>query len=137
MGLDPKLLGANVRDKLSPEDRKSLGIQSNAEITAKQDVAFEHELHKGFLSWLRVHERGPIPYIYSRTDRKSTIQEGWPDVTVLFHGRACCIEFKVYGNHCSEEQRQVAAALTATGTPYRVCYSVLAAITFTREHLGL
>jgi hypothetical protein len=113
------------------------------------DIKAERDLHDKFEAWLRVHQNGPIPFVHSRMDRKSTIREGWPDFTVMFNGAAacrgpeqsphscCCIEFKMLGKSLSTEQEKCCDELALAGIPVRTCFSVVEAIEFCREKLGL
>lgn len=97
----------------------------------------ERELHDQFIAYLRSHSRGPIPFVHSRMDRRSTIREGHPDVSVFFAGRCVFIEFKMPGKKLSAEQVKCCNELTLAGCPVATCYSLLEAIEFTREKLGL
>lgn len=102
----------------------------------------ERELHDQFIAWLRVHDKGPIPFIHSRMDRKSTIRSGWPDFSVFYAFNhkphcSCFVEFKMPGGAISDDQNECFNELMKAGLPVRVCYSLLEAIEFTREKLGL
>lgn len=104
----------------------------------------ERALHDQFERWLRVHEKGPIPYVHSRMDRKSTIRKGWPDFTILRGALpynhslgSCCVEFKMPGEALTDAQVEVHIELKAASVPVKTCYSVVEAIEFTREILGL
>lgn len=103
----------------------------------------ERALHDQFERWLRVHEKGPIPYVHSRMDRKSTIREGWPDFSVFWGindvglNNCCFIEFKMAGKEPTVSQVDCIDELTDAGLPVKVCYSIVEAIEFVREKLGL
>lgn len=105
--------------------------KENTETSVPKD---ERELHETFLAWCRINN---LPVIHSRMDRKPTIRESWPDMTVLWKGQACCIEFKIPGNSLTPGQRAVIEELLAALVPVKVCYSVLEAIQFTKEKLKL
>ena len=75
--------------------------------------------------------------IVSRTDQKPTIRRGHPDLTVLYNGRACCIELKAKGGKLSEHQRECIDDLVTAGVPTLTCYSFEGAITFAVHILQL
>jgi hypothetical protein len=79
------------------------------------------DIHVPFLAWL--HELR-IPFVYHRPDRKSGIQTGWPDFTVLYEGRVALIEAKTAAGRLSEVQESVHAFLRGSGNPVEVCRSV-------------
>lgn len=97
----------------------------------------ERDLHDQLERWLRVHEKGPIPFIHSRFDRKSTIACGWPDFTVMFDGKGACVEFKVEGNKLTVEQEKIHGELWRANVPVMTCYDFLSAREFLKERLGL
>ena len=75
--------------------------------------------------------------IVSRTDQKPTIRRGHPDLTVLYNGKACCIELKAKGGRLSEHQRECIDDLVRSGVPTLTCYSFDGAITFAVHILSL
>ena len=75
--------------------------------------------------------------LVSRTDQKPTIRRGHPDLTVLYNGRACCIELKAKGGRLSEHQRECIDDLVTAGVPTLTCYSFEGAITFAVHILSL
>ena len=75
--------------------------------------------------------------IVSRTDQKPTIRRGHPDLTVLYNGKACCIELKAKGGRLSEHQRECIDDLVTAGVPTLTCYSFDGAITFAVHILSL
>ena len=91
------------------------------ETESKAEAKAEKEMHEQFTSWLRVKA---LPFVHSRMDRKSTIQEGWPDFTVILpDGRVMCIEFKMPGKALDSEQVKRFAELAQVKCPALVCYS--------------
>ena len=52
----------------------------------------EIEQHKIFLNWCKLNG---IPRVYSRPDRRPTIEVGWPDFSVFYNGITLFFEFKV------------------------------------------
>lgn len=97
----------------------------------------ERELHDQLERWLRVHEKGPIPYVHSRMDRKPTIRPAWPDFSVFFNERACCVEFKVGDNKLTVDQEKLHGELWRANVPVKTCYTFLEAREFLKERLGL
>ena len=75
--------------------------------------------------------------LVSRTDQKPTIRRGHPDLTVLYNGRACCIELKAKGGRLSEHQRECIDDLERAGVQTVVSYSFEGAITFAVHILQL
>jgi VRR-NUC domain len=75
--------------------------------------------------------------IVSRTDQKPTIRRGHPDLTVMYNGKACCIELKAKGGRLSEHQRECIDDLVSAGVPTLTCYSFDGAITFAIHILSL
>ena len=75
--------------------------------------------------------------LVSRTDQKPTIRRGHPDLTVLYNGKACCIELKAKGGRLSEHQRECIDDLVRSGVPTLTCYSFDGAITFAVHILSL
>ena len=71
------------------------------------------DLHQPFIAYL---QRWAIPYIYHRPDRRSGINRGHPDFTVLWQGKAFLIEFKVPGGKLSPDQLQRQEFLSRSGT---------------------
>jgi len=109
----------------------------NAEMVDDKPCEAEREMHDQFERWLRVHEKGPIPYVHSAMNRKSTVREGLPDFVVMFQERCCLVEFKMPGNKPTDIQMEVITEFSRAGVSTRVCWSVTEAIEFTREKLGL
>lgn len=99
----------------------------------------EKAIAKDFLAWLAHHE-DRLYWIVARSDRKSTIRAGHPDVTVfgLRDGRftALLIELKTATGKVSEDQRMVHAWLERIAAPVIVCRSAMEAISQTKEFFG-
>jgi hypothetical protein len=125
----------HILERMNPEDRP-LGIAgfTKSEMKDLMEKKNEKAMHDLFSQWLRLNG---IPYIHARMDKKSTIQKGWPDFTMLYQGRALCVEFKAMGGAPSEEQESVIQSLTKTGTTVLVCWLVSAAILETREFFNI
>ena len=75
--------------------------------------------------------------LVSRTDKQPTIRRGHPDLTVLYNGKACCIELKAKNGRLSEHQRECIDDLVRSGVPTLTCYSFEGAITFAVHILSL
>ena len=75
--------------------------------------------------------------IVSRTDKQPTIRRGHPDLTVLYNGRACCIELKASGGRLSDHQRECIADLQRAGVQTVVSYSFRESIEFASNVLAL
>lgn len=95
--------------------------------TEKWAKGEERKLSAAFCAFLTT--KG-IPHIVSRTDRKSCIAIGWPDVTALWQGRVACVELKCEGNKPSYDQEICITGLRATGTPVLVTYNLKEACDF-------
>src|SRR5690348_16200205 len=80
----------------------------------------ESQIHNQFVAWLRKHE---IPYLRHRMDRKSGIQTGWPDFTVLWMSRVVCIEIKTSKGRVSNQQHRVIDFIRRTGNRVEICRS--------------
>ena len=132
MGIDSANIPPAMRRYLPPADHLSIAAAQKRH--AALDAKLERELHEEFGIWLDQHARRmPVPFVHSRMDKASTIQQGWPDFTVLWGGRACCVEFKLDGNNLSEAQTKCIVALNAAGVPVFVAYDVPSAINFVKR----
>jgi hypothetical protein len=63
------------------------------------------DIHVPFKAWL---DAGQIPYIYHRHDRKSGIQTGHPDFTILWMRRQIMIECKGQGRPSPKQLERIA-----------------------------
>ena len=116
---------------MNPSDRKSLGKAglTASEAQKKWQRGEERKIHDTVIQWLRLRK---IPFIHARMDKPSTIGVGWPDVTVIYRGRALCLELKAPGGRLSEEQTDTLQTLEANGTPCKVAYSDAEALSWLR-----
>jgi hypothetical protein len=85
-------------------------------------------------------ERRGCHCIHSRTDERSTIGTGYPDIHVMFTAddgitRACAVEFKKAGGKPSPAQLEVLADMKRKRIPVTVAWTLKDAILFAREHL--
>lgn len=125
MGLKPIELPDALVRAIAKGDRKVLGLVTSEEALCAQELRQEREMHKLFANWLRLHG---VPFIHARMDKKSTIRRGWPDFTLLWGGRALCLEFKLPGEGLDPDQIEVHRELTLNGTPVQTVHSVAEAI---------
>lgn len=100
---------------IAKEDRAPLGKAGETieEATARASVKLEREMHDQFAAWLTLRN---IPFIHALTHRKSTIKVGWPDFTLIYHGRTMCVEFKMPDGRLSQEQRNCMNHILSTKT---------------------
>lgn len=129
-----RALNPSVYGGVQPSDAPDGAQGANRGIVVDEVTISEKAMHEQFLAWLRVHDP-PLPYVHSRTDRKSTIQVGWPDVTVFYGGRAIGVEFKLPGQKLTADQEKVHAELRAVNVPVKTCFTVIEAIEFAKECL--
>jgi hypothetical protein len=79
------------------------------------------DIHVPFKAWL--NERR-IPYVYHRTDRKSGIQEGHPDFTILWMRRQIMIECKTTAGKLSPKQLERIDFLRRSGNVVEIARSL-------------
>jgi hypothetical protein len=113
MGTDPNSLTEQQWDLASPADQKKFkrGRTYKTEAMLKCATAIERKIHDQFIGFLRRHE---IPYVHSSTVKKSSIQAGHPDFTIL-KPPWFFIEFKVKPNGLTADQKTRIAELEAAG----------------------
>lgn len=132
--ISSKLLPENIRKCMPAEERKKTGSLTLLEVFEKEARGEELKIHAHFEDWCRLNG---IPYVHSRTDRKSTIAPGHPDFTLLHSCRGCCIEFKAKNGKLSQEQAAKIEALKQARVPCLVTSDLGLAIKFARKHLRL
>ena len=99
----------------------------------------EKEWHELFGTWLQHHG---VEFVHSRTDQKSTIENGWPDFTCLFTAedgicRACLIEAKNRTGKLSKDQQDVIPRLQRANIPTLVTGNFSEACDFVKNQLKL
>lgn len=96
----------------------------------------EKELHDQFERWLDFHQ---VAYVHARTDKKSTIEDGWPDFTCLKASDcgvlACLIEFKNATGKLRKDQQDVIERLASQNIPVLVTGNFDEACAFVRAQL--
>ncbi len=81
----------------------------------------ENEVHSEFSHWLNDRL---IPFVHSRTDKRSRTKRGDPDFLIAWEGRCLFIEIKVDKNKLSDVQELRVKYLRNAGNPVLVCRSV-------------
>jgi hypothetical protein len=79
------------------------------------------DIHVPFKAWL---DERRIPYVYHRPDRKSGIQEGHPDFTILWTRRQIMIECKATGGKLSPKQLERIDFLRRSGNVVEIARSL-------------
>src|SRR5678816_747664 len=91
-------------------------------------------LHAPFIEWLR--DKG-LHYVNPDPTRKSTIQKGHPDFTVLLsQNRNVLIEFKLKGKSLSADQKKRISSLAFAGIYTHVCTDLATAKTIVLEAMS-
>lgn len=127
-------LPENIRKCMSKESRKAMKAPTAEEVSEKAARGEELELHKQLEAWCRIYD---VQIVHSRTDRKSTIEAGWPDFTLLKDGYGCCIECKAEGGKLSPDQEKKLKDLDKSNVPTLVTASLADAIRFARANLNM
>ena len=125
--LDPKNLPENIRKCMEPRARKELGTPTIEEACEKHDRMEELEIHAKLADWCRLNE---IPFVHSRTDRKTTTARGIPDFVLLWNGKGCAIELKGPTGKLTDEQEKTIEAWRTKGVPCLVARNLKEAIDF-------
>lgn len=104
------------------------------EATKRGLAKCEREMHDTFKQWCQLNYVFPVTSAFGR---KSMLIPGTPDFVVIFGGKSACVEFKMPGEHLTEEQRTVKTTIQASATPYLVAFSAAEAITFVKTAFDL
>jgi hypothetical protein len=130
-------VGDNIISKVA--DRKQLPVKlrtTAVDRRVKADSKLEKQMHNQFSGWLYMRKK-LISKIHPDPSRKSTIEEGHPDYTLLRNGQCLMIEFKVPPNGLSDIQLGRFAELEQAGNVAFVCTTLADAIELTLETFGL
>lgn len=121
---------------MTKEDRNPMGKAglTATEITQIFSAKREKEMHDIFSQWLNLNG---VPFIHARTDKKSTIAKGAPDFTLIYRGKALCIEFKMPGQKITPDQDLFIEHLKKSETPVFICNMAAEAIELTRKTLKI
>ena len=129
-----KVIPDHILGLMNPPDRQPLGKVglTSGECSEKFLRKRERDHHNVFASWLRLNG---IYFIHARTDRKSTIQVGWPDFSVMVgNQKILLVEFKLPEGRISPEQEKLFAELYNDGYPVLVFQMAAEAIEYVRKH---
>ena len=126
MGLNRNELPDALLRRVSPQDRKSVGLpppmsEIVSRAAAKSDAKREKDLQNKIENFLRL--RGTT-VLRPRMDKKTRIKKGWPDFTFAIKGRAVAMEAKLPGENPSEAQAKKLSALAKDGWAIKVVYSL-------------
>jgi spermidine/putrescine-binding protein len=104
---------------MSKGDRSAMGKAGllPEEINKKIKDRLEKDLHAEVARYLNLLS---IPFVYSRTDKKSyLVPQGWADLTLCYRGKFVNIELKT-GSNLSTEQQQVRETIIRNQGKYLV-----------------
>lgn len=99
-----KVLPENILKCMSPETRSPLGKagKTSAEAIAKHEYGQERKLHQQIKQLLDIKN---LMYVYSRTDKRTTVSKGFPDFCIFRpNSSPMMVEVKVGTNKLSEDQ---------------------------------
>jgi predicted transglutaminase-like cysteine proteinase len=133
-----EIIPENILSKMEPADRAKLPKQirlTAAECSANNDRKRELTMHAEFARWLTLRKK-VISYIQANPTKRSTIQKGHPDFTILYMNRCLMIEFKVPPNRLTPEQIERFSELSAAGNETIVCTSAGDAIQLVIERFN-
>ena len=88
------------QEMLSRLDRNKLRAADIPDDAVEDEV---HDLHYPILHWCR-QQIPEVPYIWSRTDKATTIGKGVPDFCLIYRGKAYLFECKSKRGTVSPEQ---------------------------------
>ena len=99
---------------MSTDDRKALGKAgvTREEALRKMEERVERDLQKRLCSLLSLRD---ITYATTRTNKRSTLTKGWPDITFALNGQACAWEVKIAGGKLTSDQEIVHCAMLKNG----------------------
>ena len=135
--MSPSIPPENILKCMTPSDRAVLGKggRTAGEAAAAGAAKLERHRHDVFSQWLNLRS---IPFVHARMDRRSTIETGWPDFTLLDPKYpAFCIEFKTESGALSLDQGRVIARLEDAGIFVAVLTEAGEAIRLTQTRLNL
>lgn len=102
----------HILQKMSPKDRKDLGLLTSEEAIAKFEAKSERDLHKQISNFLSL--RG-IWFVHSRTDRPTTQSKGVPDYIFVASYIPVGMEVKFGKGKLTPEQTSTLNAMTSNG----------------------
>lgn len=81
----------------------------------------EQQVHEAFFAWLKKLD---LPYIHQSMARKSHLEKGWPDFTIMFMGHVLCIEVKTLKGKVSPIQAKCFERIRRNGNKVVVAHSL-------------
>jgi hypothetical protein len=132
---DHRAIPQSLVKLMDPKDRKSLGVRTNEEVAAQNDLTLEREIHNQFIGWLRRHDF--LDSYHSDPVRRPTIKAGLPDFGVYRNSRILFIEFKIATGRLSAVQEETFQRMGSQGNVILVCHSYDEAAKATAQFFGL
>jgi hypothetical protein len=132
---EPRVLPSNILRWMRKQDCARFG---NARLLPEEAIKkanhrAEIEERKIFLNWCKLNG---IPRIYSRPDKRPTIEVGWPDFSLFYGGVTLFFQFKVT-TKLSRDQEITIGCLREVGFEVFEINSAAEAISIAREVFGL
>ena len=87
------------------------------DLTLPRDAVWHHSPNE-----LDMH--GPEAARAQAKARSMGTRKGWPDIEIIWNGRAHFIELKIEGNNLNDDQQHVGDMLVRAGARHAVCRSV-------------
>jgi hypothetical protein len=130
-----RILPSNILRWMRKEGRMAYGkgALSPEGAVRKAERRAEVEEHKIFLNWCKLNG---LPRIYSRPDRRPTIELSWPDFSVFYGGVTLFFEFKVT-TKLSRDQEITIGCLREVGFEVFEIDNAAEAISIASEVFGL
>lgn len=101
--IDPIILHApHIAGKLSAAERKSRGIQTPAEASAKHDARLERELQQQIANFLRLAD---IWFDQDSMAHRRRGTKGAPDFLFAYRGIPCAVEAKTQTQVSADQQK--------------------------------
>jgi len=116
MGIDPTTFEAmKIRLEWNRRKKNRQPLQDDA---VEDEVS---ELHEPILKWCRENH---VAFIYSRSDKKATINKGAPDFTICWKGKVIFIECKSKTGKFRPEQIAWRLGAESAGIPVHAVRSM-------------
>jgi hypothetical protein len=132
---DTWVLPSKVLRSMRREDQACYGkagpLREEAVGTANHRSKIEE--HRIFLNWCKLNG---LPRIYSRLQRRVTIELGWPDFSVFYGGLTIFFQFKI-ATRLSRDGELTIGVLREVGFEIFIVNSAAEAISIATEAFGL
>jgi hypothetical protein len=129
------MLPSKVLRSMRREDQACYGkagpLREEAVGTANHRSKIEE--HRIFLNWCKLNG---LPRIYSRLQRRVTIELGWPDFSVFYGGLTIFFQFKI-ATRLSRDGELTIGVLREVGFEIFIVNSAAEAISIATEAFGL